>query len=489
MRKNQRLFTVLHLCSFLVFLYSLTMLVPVLVGLLYEETDISAFLITFAVTLVLGSAGYLSTQTQNKTRNLRTRDGFLVVVLFWVIFSIASATPFILDSRLDLTLTDAFFEGISGITTTGASVLENIDELPPSILYYRAQLNFLGGLGIIVLAIAVLPLLGIGGAKLYQAEMPGPLKETKLTPRIADTAKHLWFIYLSLAGLCALSYWFAGMTWFDAVCHSLSTVSLGGFSSHGDSLGFYGNSAAIELVGGVFTLLAAINFALYFLAISKISLKPILRDSEFRFFITIASLLVAFTCLELYRSGTFDARGSLVHGFFQALSIMTDNGLTAAGYPNWPEHVSIMLIGASFFGGCVGSTCGGIKAMRFLVLYRQGKEEIKQLVHPDSLSLPKVGQHVVPERVIRSVWGLFFLYVFFACIFIWGVVASGHDLKTAFGTVAACLNNMGVGYGDTASGFSGLTDQAKWLMYAAMLFGRLEIFPILIIFSRTFWRY
>ncbi|WP_308367119.1 MULTISPECIES: potassium transporter TrkG [unclassified Microbulbifer] len=487
MQKYQRITTIFHLCSFLVFLYSLTMLVPAFVGWLYDETDISAFLITFAVTLVFGGVGYLS--TQHRTTSLRTRDGFLVVVLFWVIFSVASATPFILDSRLDLTLTDAFFEGISGITTTGASVLQDIDRLPLSILYYRAQLNFLGGLGIIVLAIAVMPLLGIGGAKLYQSEMPGPLKETKLTPRIADTAKHLWFIYLSLAGLCALSYRIAGMGWFDAVCHSLSTVSLGGFSSHGDSLGFYTNSMAIELVGGVFTLLAAINFALYFLAITKVSLKPILRDSEFRFFFTIAFLLVSFTCIELYRAGTFDAQGALVHGFFQALSIMTDNGLTAAGYPNWPEHVAILLIGSSFFGGCVGSTCGGIKAMRFLVLYRQGKEEIKQLVHPNALSLPKVSKTVVSERVIRSVWGLFFLYVFLACFFIWGVVASGHDLKTAFGTVAACLNNMGVGYGDTATGFGGLTDQAKWLMYAAMLFGRLEIFPLLIVFSRIFWRY
>lgn len=487
MQKYQRITTVFHLCSFLVLLFSLTMLVPALVGWIYDEKDISSFLITFAITLTLGLGGFM--RTQKRAATLRTRDGFLVVVLFWVIFSLASATPFILDTRLDLSLTDALFEGISGITTTGASILNDIDSLPPSILYYRAQLHFLGGLGIIVLAIAVLPLLGIGGARLYQSEMPGPLKEGKLTPRIADTAKHLWFIYLTLAGLCLLSYRLAGMSWFDAVCHSLSTVALGGFSSHDDSLSFYSDSIAIEMVGGVFTLLSAINFALYFMVISRGSLKPIFRDSEFRFFITVAGLLVVFTIFELTRAGTFGGREAMVHGFFQALSIMTGNGLTAANYPNWPEHVVILLVGSSFFGGCVGSTCGGIKAMRFLVLYRQGREEIKQLVHPTALSLPKVGGHVVSERVIRSVWGLFFLYVLLTCFFIWGVVASGHDLKTAFGTVAACLNNMGVGYGDTASGFGGLTDQAKWLMYAAMLFGRLEIFPMLIIFSRIFWRY
>ncbi|WP_288129217.1 TrkH family potassium uptake protein [Microbulbifer sp.] len=486
MKKYQPVTTVLHQLSFLVLLFSLTMLVPTAVGWWYDESDVSSFLITFAITLLFGLTGFMT--TQQRTTTLRTRDGFLVVVFFWVIFSAASATPFILDSRLDLTLTDALFEGISGITTTGASVLNDIDTLPPSILYYRAQLNFLGGLGIVVLAIAVLPLLGIGGAKLYQSEMPGPLKEAKMTPRIADTAKHLWLIYLGLASLCALSYRVTGMTWFDAVCHSLSTVSLGGFSTHGDSLGFYNSSVAIELVAGAFTLLAAINFALYFLVIRRKSLTPIFRDSEFRFFITIVTLLVSFAAMELYRAGTFDTSDALVHGFFQTLSIMTDNGLTAAGYPNWPEHVAILLIGSSFFGGCVGSTCGGIKAMRFLVLYRQGKEEIKQLVHPNALSLPKVGGQLIPERVIRSVWSLFFLYVFLACAFIWGLVACGHDLRTAFGTVAACLNNMGVGYGDTASGFGSLTDQAKWLMYAAMLFGRLEIFPLLIIFSRIFWR-
>ena len=486
MQKNSSLLTVLHLCSFLVLLYSLSMLVPAFVGLLYGEADVISFFITFGVTLVTGLAGWMS--TLGSTRVLRTRDGFLVAVLFWVLFSIVSAMPFVLDQRLHMSVTDAVFEGVSGITTTGASVFRDIDQLPKSILYYRAQLNFLGGLGIIVLAVAVLPLLGIGGAKLYQSEMPGPQKEEKLTPRLADTAKNLWLIYSGLAALTVLGFYLAGMDLFDAICHGLSTVSLGGFSTRGDSLGYY-HSAPIEIVGGVFSALAAVNSALYFMAINRRSLKPILKDSEFRFFILILGIVVTGTCLELYRTGTFGLKDSFVHGFFQAISVMTDNGLGAANYPTWPPHIVLILLGASFFGGCVGSTCGGIKAMRFLVLYRQSNREIMQLIHPNAVYATKVGQQPISDRVIRSVWGLFFLYIFFSCIFVWALVACGNDFVTAFGTVAACINNMGIGYGATGSTFGTLNEPSKWLMSAAMLFGRLEIFPILIVFSRTFWRF
>lgn len=486
MQKSSRLVTVLHLCSFLVLLYSLTMPIPALVGLIYGEENLNGFLATFAVTFILGLIGWQFTSRGEKA--LQTRDGFLVAVLFWLIFSAISSLPLYFDSRLGLSLTDAIFEGVSGITTTGASVLSNIDQLPKSVLYYRAQLNFLGGLGIIVLAVAVMPFLGIGGAKLYQSEMPGPMKEEKFTPRLADTARNLWAIYAGLAVACALSYRVAGMNWFDAICHSLSTVSLGGFSTHGDSLGFY-NNPALEVVGGIYSILAALNFALYFVAISRRSLAPIINNSEVKFFSLILSLVVSITCIELYRTGKFSGGDALIHGFFQATSIMTDNGLGAGDYPSWSPHILLLLMGASFFGGCVGSTCGGIKAMRFLLLYRQGNQEIRQLMYPNAVLTTKVGGQSVPDRVIRSVWGMFFLYIFFACVFTWGLVAAGHDLATAFGTVAACMNNMGIGFGDTVSSFEPLENPAKWLMCVAMLFGRLEIFPILIVMSRTFWRY
>lgn len=464
------------------------MLAPIGVAFIYDEPDLWAFLLTFCAALASGLCGLYVTKGQTGMNNLRDRDGFLVAVLFWLVFSAFSAMPFAFDTRLNLSIDEAVFEGVSGITTTGASIFSDVDSLPKSILFYRAQLNFLGGLGIIVLAVALLPLLGIGGAKLYKSEMPGPQKQEKLTPRLADTAQHLWLIYLGLTAACTMSYWLAGMNFFDAICHGLSTISLGGFSTHSASLGYF-NSHAIEWVAGVFSILAAVNFTLYFWVISKRSLAPIHTDPEFRFFIAVLLLVIALTCIGLYRSDTFGVTGSLTHGFFQAVSVFTDNGLGAANFPDWPQHIVLLLLGASFFGGCVGSTCGGIKAMRFLVLYRQSSREVDQLIHSRAMYSTTIGGFPIPDRVTRSVWSLFFFYIFFTCMFIWALVIMGRDLHTAFGTVAACINNMGIGYGDTAWGFGGLRAEEKWLMSAAMLFGRLEIFPILVVCSRTFWKF
>lgn len=464
------------------------MMAPIAVAVYYKEDDLAAFLLAFCAALATGLCGLFITRNQISTKNLKDRDGFLVAVSFWLVFSAFSALPFIFDSRLNLSLDEAVFEGVSGITTTGASVFADIDSLPKSVLYYRSQLNFLGGLGIVVLAVALLPLLGIGGAKLYKSEMPGPQKQEKLTPRLADTARHLWSIYLGLTCLCTLSYWIAGMSLFDAVCHALSTISLGGFSTHSASLGFF-ESHAIEWVAGIFSILAAVNFTLYFLVVTKRSLIPVVKDPEFRFFILILTIVITSVCFELYRIGTYDAVDAMTHGFFQTASVFTDNGLAASGFPDWPRHVVLLLLGASFFGGCVGSTCGGIKAMRFLVLYRQSGREVDQLIHSRAVYSTTIGGFPIPDRVIRSVWSLFFFYIFFTCMFIWALVIMGRDLETAFGTVAACINNMGIGYGDTAAGFGSLNGIEKWLMSAAMLFGRLEIFPILVVCSRTFWRF
>ncbi|MDC0610290.1 TrkH family potassium uptake protein [Vibrio sp.] len=485
-KTSSRFNTVFHICSFLVVIYSLTMLVPVAVSWYYRDGYVSPFLVTFSVSLSIGLFGWKITQHQN--HHLQKRDGFMVACLFWLIFSLMSALPFYIDTRLNLSLSDAMFEGVSGITTTGASIFSDIDNLPKSVLFYRAQLNFLGGLGIIVLAVAVMPFLGIGGARLYQAEMPGPMKEEKLTPRLADTARSLWGLYAALAVAGTVSFHFAGMDWFDAICHSLSTVSLGGFSTHGDSIGYY-HSVPIEIVAGVFSILAAVNFSLYYIAIVRRTLKPIWSNAEFQFFALILSIVVGISVVELSRSGTFSVSDSVVHGFFQAVSVMTDNGLGSAGYPNWPTQVVILLIGMSFFGGCFGSTCGGIKAMRFFLLYRQANQEVQQLIRTNAVYTTKVSGQPVSERVMRSVWGLFFLYIFFSCAFMWGLVALGHDFETAFGTVAACINNMGIGWGATSSGFEPLSSGGKWLMCVAMLFGRLEIFPILIICSRSFWQF
>lgn len=476
---------IINLCSFLVILYSLSMLPPMLIALIYKEKSLFSFFYTLIIAGVLGG-GFWQASRQKKVQ-LRTQDGFLIIVLFWTFFSLISALPLWIDSTLNISLTDAIFEGVSGITTTGASILNDLTDVPKSILYYRAQLNFIGGLGVIVLAVAILPLLGIGGAKLYQSEMPGPFKEERLTPRLADTAKTLWSTYMLLALLCTFSFNIAGMSWFDALCHALSTLSLGGFSTHNESLGFY-NSSAVEIVAGVFSILSAVNFTLYFVAAHRRSLMPLYKNPELRFFLLILGIVMAVVCTQLVNSDRYPVKEAIVHGFLLTTSMMTDNGLATGDYAELPSNTVLLLLASSFFGGCVGSTCGGIKALRFLIMYKQSRRELNQMLHPNAVYIIKVGSSPIQDRVLRSVWSFFFLYIFFSFFFMWALNSMGYDIMTSFGTVAACINNMGLGFGETAGGFGTLSAQAKWLMCAAMLFGRLEIYPILILCSRTFWR-
>ncbi|HEY3588789.1 MAG TPA: TrkH family potassium uptake protein, partial [Buttiauxella sp.] len=455
---------VIHLCAFLVVLYSLTMIPPMLLALVEKERSLFGFLYTFIITFTVGSVCWALTGRSNI--QLETRDGFIIIVLFWLLFSLISAMPLWLDDSYNVSLADAIFEGVSGITTTGASVFNDVSALPKSILYYRAQLNFVGGLGVIVLAVAVLPLLGIGGMKLYQSEMPGPFKEERLTPRLADTAKSLWLTYLLLGGTCTFAFWLAGMPFFDALCHGLSTVSLGGFSTRTESIGFY-DSYAIELVAGAFSLLSAINFTLYFVALGRRSLKPFLKSAELRFFLMVASIIILIITLEVWRAGMYALPASFVHAFFLTSSMITDNGLATGDYASWPVHTVILLLSASFFGGCVGSTCGGIKALRFLVLFKQSRHEVHQLAHPRAVMSIRIGKTPVNDRMLRSVWSFFFIYIVSTFLFIWALNLMGYDLLTSFATVAACINNMGLGFGETAAGFGTLSDGAKYLMCAA----------------------
>ncbi|EPP0239229.1 TrkH family potassium uptake protein [Escherichia fergusonii] len=476
---------VTHMCGFLVWLYSLSMLPPMLIALIYKERSFFVFLETFLVFFSLGGIAWLATKKAGI--QLRTRDGFLIIVLFWILFSIISAFPLWIDDEFNLSFVDALFEGVSGITTTGATVISDVSTLPFAFLYYRAQLNFIGGLGVIVLAVAVLPLLGIGGAKLYQSEMPGPFKDDKLTPRLADTSRTLWLTYLLLGIVCSASYFVAGMPLFDAICHGISTVSLGGFSTHSESIGFY-NSHAIEFVAGLFSLLSAINFTLWYVVIVKRQFRPLLRNSELHFFLLVAFIVIAITAWQVWHVGMYDISSSIIHAFFLTSSMMTDNGLATLDYANWPSHTIIFLMLLSFFGGCIGSTCGGIKALRFLILFKQSRNELHQLAHPRALLSIKVDGNVVTDRVLRSVWSFFFLYILFTVFFICALNMMGYDLLTSFATVAACINNMGLGFGETASTFGTLNDAAKYLMCTAMILGRLEIYPVLILFSRFFWK-
>jgi trk system potassium uptake protein TrkH len=314
------------------------------------------------------------------------------------------------------------------------------------------------------------------------------MKEDKLTPRITETAKNLWLVYAALNAACAFAFWVAGMDEFDAVTHAFSTLSLGGFSTHDASLGFF-NNPAVEIVAGVFTLIAGVNFALHFLSWRSLSVRVYLSDPEFQLYAGVMGILIAITCLGLYLSGTFPLWESLYHGFFQAPSIIADNGLVTVGYPaQWPLFVVLLLLLGSFFGGCAGSTGGAIKAIRFLLLYRQSVREVKLLIHPRASFAIKLGSRTIDPRVMTAVWAFYFLYIFSFCLLALALVATGVDVVTAFGSVAGCMNNMGVGLGETSSNFGGLSDTATWLLSFSMLLGRLEVFPLLLLFYPGFWR-
>ncbi|MEZ5479832.1 MAG: potassium transporter TrkG [Thiolinea sp.] len=369
------------------------------------------------------------------------------------------------------------FESISGLTTTGATVIVGLDALPRSLAFYRQELQWLGGMGIIVLAVAILPMLGIGGMQLYRAETPGPMKDSKLTPRITETAKLLWYIYLALTVACTLAYYLAGMDWFDAIGHSFSTVAIGGFSSHDSSMAFFDN-AMIEAVAIVFMLLAGVNFSLHFVAWRTFSFAGYLRDSEFRMYVLMIMVLSVVTIAYLGREGpeAFTFVDTVRHGLFQVVSISTTTGFATTNYSLWPGFLPVLLLFASFVGGCAGSTAGGMKVIRFLLLLRQGTREITRLVHPSARLTIKVNRQPLPENVVEAVWGFFAMYVAVFVVFMLALLALGHDQVTAFSAVAATLNNLGPGLG----GVAGIGFKAPY--FHSDLFCRAEDVPKHIIF-------
>ncbi|MAT66597.1 MAG: potassium transporter [Gammaproteobacteria bacterium] len=481
-----QLITIQRILGLLLMVFSTTLLPPVAVALIYRDGAITPFLEAFG--LVLAAGLLIWWPARRNKRELRLRDGFLIVVLFWVVLGLVGALPLYLSPQPAIGLTDAVFESMSGLTTTGATVLTGIDYLPHSILFYRQQLQWMGGMGIIVLAVAVLPMLGIGGMQLYRAETPGPMKDNKLTPRIAETAKALWYIYLSLTIACALAYWLAGMSGFDAVAHSFSTVAIGGFSTHDLSMGYF-QSELIEMIAVVFMLLSGVNFALHFTVWRSLSPMPYVRDSEVRTYFTILLTTALITITYLYVTKTFGSWGEVLHhGLFQVVSIGTTTGFTTAEYYNWPGFLPVLLLFVSFIGACAGSTGGGMKVIRFLLLLKQGVREITKLVHPNAQVPVKINGKPLPDAVINSVWGFFATYVGVFAVMMLILMATGMDQVTAFSAVAACINNLGPGLGDVGYHYGDISDTAKWVLCAAMLLGRLEIFSLLVLFSPVFWR-
>lgn len=481
-----QLLTIQRILGILLSLFSLTLLPAAMVSWFYQDGALEAFLTAFAILLSVGILLWLP--ARNHRKELKIRDGFIVVVMFWIALGLSGALPFFLTESPSMSFTDAVFESMSGLTTTGSTVLTGLDTLPQAVLFYRQFLQWLGGMGIVVLAVAILPLLGVGGMQLYRAETPGPMKDAKLTPRITETAKALWYIYLSLTIACAVAYHWAGMTWFDAIGHSFSTVAIGGFSTHDASFSYF-DSGLIEMIAVVFMLISAVNFSLHFLAWRNRSVRHYFADSEVRVFFGIMLLISLITLAYLLITSTVSDTGLAIRqAIFQTVSIGSTAGFATADFANWPGFLPILLLFASYIGGCAFSTAGGMKVIRIMLLFKQGYREVLRLIHPNGVFAIKVNGKALPTKIVGAVWGFFALYVFCFTLMHLILMATGLDVVTSFSAVTACLNNLGPGLGDVSANFGDINTTAKWVLCVAMLLGRLEIFTLLVVLTPAFWR-
>ncbi|OQX15942.1 MAG: potassium transporter [Thiothrix lacustris] len=477
---------ILRIFGLLLMVFSFTMFPPILIGWLMGDPELTPFWWAGAILLGVGFALWLPVRHARAV--LRTRDGFLIVTLFWVVLSLAGALPFVFSEAVSASFTDAVFETASGLTTTGATVFIGLDAFPRSILFWRMELHWLGGMGIIVLAVAILPMLGVGGMQVYKAEAPGPIKDAKLEPRIAETAKLLWYTYLVLTILCALAFRLAGMNWFDAVGHSFSVLGTGGFGNHDLSLAFF-DSPTIDYIAIIFMFLAGANFGLHYIAWRGATVKPYAEDSEFRFYTGLTLAAIAVVALSLFAYDTYpDPFDALRYAAFHVVSVMTSTGLIIGDHSVWPSFLPVFITLLVTSGGCSGSTGGGMKAIRFLLLLKQAIREINLLVHPRAHMPIKINKQVIDEQIVKAVWGFFFIYAALFVVFMLGLMADGQDQVTAFSAVAATINNMGVGLGNVSSNFAPLSDFSKWWLSLCMIMGRLELMTVLVLLTPAFWR-
>jgi len=470
----------LNLFSILVILFSFSFIFPIIVSLIYKDAAITIFIRTFLIVFVIGFIGWLVSRKHNE--DLNQKDGFLIITLFWLVLSVAGSIPFVLSG---MSYMDAFFEAMSGITTTGATVISNLQSLPESMLLYRQLLQWMGGMGLIVLAIAVMPLLGIGGGQLYKTEIPGAMNDQKLTPRIKETAQALWLLYLVLTILCAFFYFLAGMSAFDAIAHSLSTVSIGGFSTYDQSIGHF-NNGLIETVCMVFMLLSALSFALHYAAFYMKRPLKYFYDPELRFFVSILLLIFASAMLINYLSINQGATPREL--LFHTVSIVTTTGFTVGDTSQWNPSIGFLLLIGAFIGACSGSVGGGIKSWRVLIMINYAYINLKKMIHPSAVISLKIGTKNVENDVAASVWGFFSIYVISFMILLLGLVVSGLDFESSFSAIGACLNNLGPGLGSVAQTYESVSPVGKGILAFAMILGRLEIFTLLVLFTPMFWK-
>ncbi len=483
----RQLLAVAQVLGLMAMMMSGTYLLPIAASLIYGDGTATAFAVSLVVNFALGCVTWLA--TRGFAAELRPRDGFLLVSLAWAGGAAFGTLP-LLISLPGLSFTDAYFETMSGLTTSGATVLTGLDAMPHAINLWRHLLSWIGGMGIIVLAVAILPLLGVGGMQVYKAETPGPMKDAKLTPRITETAKNLWLVYFGITLACMLALKLAGMNWFDAICHAFSAMALGGFSTHDASIGYF-DSVAIEAVLIVFMLLAAMNFATHFLAWRDRTLAPYRRDSEARGMLILVLGSCAGVALFIWHAGTYGSFWTaLRHVGFNLVSIATDCGLVSTDYGRWPIFAPMWMMFLSCLAVSSGSTGGGIKMIRTLIIARQAGREILFLIHPNIVNPMKIGGAVIPNKVVLAVLGFIFVYFISVVTMTFALMASGLDFISSLSAVIACINNAGPGLNVVGPGqtFSALTDFQTWVCTLAMFLGRVEIFSLLILFTPAFWR-
>ena len=480
---NLRLIT--YLVAVLVFAIGISMIVPLGVAWYYRDGSASAFLLSLLANCGLGGVVLLGTR-RDQSFHLSHRDGVAIVTLGWLVAGLAATLPYLFSGAIPA-FTDAYFESISGFTTTGSSILADIERLPPGVLFWRSQTQWLGGMGIIVLSIAILPFLGVGGMQLYKAETPSPVVD-KLTPRISDTAQALWKIYIVLTIAQIFLLMTGGMSWFDAICHSFTTMPTGGFSPKNASVGHY-RSLYIDLIIILFMFVAGINFSLHYKLLTGRA-RQFFRDPEFRSYLFITVAVVVVITVDIYGTVYTRLGEALRYAAFQVVSVMTTTGFVTADFERWPVLSQQLLLICMFLGSMAGSTGGGIKIMRIVLLAKHCYLEIFRIIHPHATTVVKLGETPVPQTIMRSIWGFFLLYVGIYIMATVAMAALGLDMISSLSAVATCLGNVGPGLGSVGpmDNFSGVPLPGKWLLIFCMLLGRLEIYTIIVLIMPAFWR-
>jgi len=468
----------------LIFL-SVFMIFPVSVSLIYKQSDTIQLAKSLFVTLVSGAALYLLTR-KHKREEIRHREAFIIVTFTWIVMSFFGSIPFMLTDTFH-SFTDAYFESMAGFTTTGSSVLNDIEAVPKGILFWRSMIQWIGGMGIIVFTLAILPMLGAGGMQLFKAEVP-EISVDKLRPRFIDTAKALWFIYVALTSIDAFLLMAGGMDFYDAICHAFTTMATGGFSTRKESIAHF-KSPSIEYITSIFMFLAGVNYSLYFF-VFKGKISRLWRSSEFKFYLTVTAIATIMITLNVWKLSFDSLTDSFRHSLFQVVSLMTTTGYATADYEKWSSFAQIILVTTMFFGGMIGSTGGGIKQVRILLMLKQGYREMYQLIHPRAVTTVKIDEKFLDKEVLGSIWGFVFLFLGVCIIATIGMAAVGMDMITSATTVISATCNVGPALGEAgpAENYASIPDTGKWILIFCMLTGRLEVYTVLILLVPHFWK-